>query len=380
MPASWKIQAIQRRFGKALPSGHQSKVTMPQCHSRCATDAWKSQKVLLLQTTVVASKSCKMKTFDPFGFTATVKHRCCSCLSIQALRFVQIRGWLWDMFTLTLLVQFFKNIWVKRIIALSLKNSKTDDDAKEGLGKQDTSSLGTLWWLMLHSPKQSSNFLCEKILENGDIDQCSSCRCGHLFCACSCLFFGLGELGWYNQLEPGHHRALLKSLKVCLSHTLYWQKCEGEVVTSLGEVKAFSWSQHGFPSADQFAKQMFGYKQTNSHRVARRRWANKRQSLVGWTLPIVLPSWCLPPCRHPFTAASSCSLALRAHRSPAYICHMPWENESVIKAFNNDASTTDTRVSSAWDRSSRKMLFQWLMCQISFYLLQGEIVSIIGEQ
>ena len=29
---------------------------------------------------------------------------------------------------------------------------------------------------------------------------------------------------------------------------------------------------------------------------------------------------------------------------------MPCKNESVIKAFKDDASTTDTHVSSAWDR------------------------------
>lgn len=103
--------------------------------------------------------------------------------------------------------------------------------------------------------------LCEKVLEDGDIDQCLSCRYEHLFCACSCLFLGLGELGWCNQLEPGNRRALLKSLKMSSCHPLYQDKCEGEVVTSLGEVMAFSWSQHGFPSADQFVKRMLGYKQ-----------------------------------------------------------------------------------------------------------------------
>lgn len=87
-----------------------------------------------------------MKTFDLLYFTATVKHCCCSFLSIQVPHFVQIRGWLWDMFTLAQLVQFFKNIWVKRIIALSLINSKSDDDTKEAWDKkQDTAPLGTMW-------------------------------------------------------------------------------------------------------------------------------------------------------------------------------------------------------------------------------------------
>lgn len=137
---------------------------------------------------------------------------------------------------------------------------------------------------MLHSPKHSSNFLCKKILKNGDIDQCLSCRHEHLFfCACSCLFFGLGELCWCNQLQPGNHRALLKSLKVCSSDPLCQQKCESEVVTSLGEVKALSSSQHGFPSAGQFAKGMLGYKQlTQRGQIKMGKW--ETESLVGVSL------------------------------------------------------------------------------------------------
>lgn len=149
MPVSCSTRVTQRRFGKALPSGHQSEVTMPQCHSRCATDAWKSQKVLKIsepimdKPTVVISKTCKMKTFDPSDSTAIVNHRCCSCLSIQVPHSVQIRGGLWDMLTLAQLVQFFKDIWVKKIIVLSLINSKNDDDTKEAWDKnQDVALLG----------------------------------------------------------------------------------------------------------------------------------------------------------------------------------------------------------------------------------------------
>lgn len=44
-PVSWRMWVTHSRFGKALPSGHQSKVTLPQHHCRCKTDAWKSQNV-----------------------------------------------------------------------------------------------------------------------------------------------------------------------------------------------------------------------------------------------------------------------------------------------------------------------------------------------
>ena len=89
------------------------------------------------------------------------------------------------------------------------------------------------------------------------------CRCGHasygyLLCVCSLLCLGLGELSWCNQLGPGNCRALLKSLKMCFCRPFCWQKHEGEVVTSLGEVMAFSWRQHGFPSTHLFAKRMLG--------------------------------------------------------------------------------------------------------------------------
>lgn len=87
------------------------------------------------------------------------------------------------------------------------------------------------------------------------------CRREHLFRARSCPFLGVGELSWCNQLEPSDHGALLKSLKMFLCHPFCRQKHEGEVVASLGEVMASSWSQHGFPSADQFAKRVPGYKQ-----------------------------------------------------------------------------------------------------------------------
>lgn len=182
------------------------------------------------------------------------------------------------------------------------------------------------------------------------------CRCEHLFRARSCPFLGVGELSWCNQLEPSDHRALLKSLKMFLCHPFCRQKHEGEVVASLGEVMASSWSQHGFPSADQLRSECLAT--SKSRREAKTRQGNERQSLVGRALPVALPSRCLLPRRHSFTAASSCSPAPRARRSPAYIRHMPWKNESVIKAFNSDASTTDTCVSSAWDRSSRKTLYE----------------------
>lgn len=135
--------------------------------------------------------------------------------------------------------------------------------------------------------------LWEKILEDGDVDPCLSCRYEHLFCACSCLFLGLGELGWCNQLEPGNHRALLKSLKMCLCHPLYQHKREGEVVTSLGEVMAFSWSQHDFSSADQFVKQMLGYKQVTQSSQNKMR----KQETAWWDKPCPLccpPGACLP--------------------------------------------------------------------------------------
>lgn len=91
----------------------------------------------------------------------------------------------------------------------------------------------------------------------------------------------------------------------------------------------------------------------------KREGGNKKQNWMGRILPIPPPSRCLLPCSHSFTAASSCSLALKARRSPAYIRHMPCKNESVIKAFKDDASTTDTHVSSAWDRqAAEKTLYE----------------------
>lgn len=88
--------------------------------------------------------------------------------------------------------------------------------------------------------------------------RCGCASCGYLLCTCSLLFLGLGELCWCNQQGPGNCRALLKSLKMCLCHPFCWQKHEGEAVTSLGEVMAFSGRQCGFPSARLFAKRMLG--------------------------------------------------------------------------------------------------------------------------
>lgn len=88
--------------------------------------------------------------------------------------------------------------------------------------------------------------------------RCGRAGCGYLLCACSLLCLGLGELGWCNQLGPGNCRALPRSLKMRFCHPFCWQKHEGEAVTTLGEVMAFSWRQHGFPSAHLFAKRMLG--------------------------------------------------------------------------------------------------------------------------
>lgn len=63
---------------------------------------------------------------------------------------------------------------------------------------------------------------------------------------------------WQNQLGPGNCRAPLKSPKMGICHPFCWQERQGEAVTSLGEVMAFSWRQHGFPSARLFAKGMLG--------------------------------------------------------------------------------------------------------------------------
>lgn len=198
------------------------------------------------------------------------------------------------MFTLAQPDQFFKNIWVKRILSLSLINSKSDDDTKEAWDKKQGTAPGTLWWLMQHSPKQPSNFLCEKILENGDIDQCLCCICEHLFC--SSLFLALGELGWCNhcnQLEPGKHRALLKSLKMCLCHPLYQQECEGEVVTSLEK----SWHLAGVSMVfhQLISLQSQCLATSKSHGAAETRRGNDRQSLVGRACPLCcLPGACPP--------------------------------------------------------------------------------------
>lgn len=61
-----------------------------------------------------------------------------------------------------------------------------------------------------------------------------------------------------------------------------------------------------------------------------------------------VPSQCLLPRGHSFPAAASCSLAPKACTSPAYTRRTRCRNESVTRAYKDDAGTADTRASSAW--------------------------------
>lgn len=198
------------------------------------------------------------------------------------------------MITLAQLVQFFKNIWVKRIIALLLINSKSGDDAKEAWDKkQDTVPLGTLWWLMQNSPKQSSNFLCEKILDYGDIDPCLSAFVStssvHALASSLAYVSWVGATIWSQaNTEP------FWSPRRCACATPFANRSvRGRRSLPLEK----SWHLAGVSMVfhQLISLQRECLATCKSHRAAKTRWGNDRQSLVGQALPFELPSCACPP-------------------------------------------------------------------------------------